>query len=109
LLDTNAVIYILRERPEGFLQQFTKLEQGEAAISVITYGELFFGLAKSTRRAEGIKTLRELNQLVPTLPLGEEAAAFYGTIRADLESTGKIIDNNDLWIAAHAMASGHQQ
>jgi tRNA(fMet)-specific endonuclease VapC len=55
LLDTNAVIYILRERSEGFLQQFAKLEQGEAAISAITYGELFFGLAKAL---DGLKELR---------------------------------------------------
>jgi tRNA(fMet)-specific endonuclease VapC len=30
----------------------------------------------------------------------------YGTIRAELESKGEMIDNNDLWIAAHAVAAG---
>jgi tRNA(fMet)-specific endonuclease VapC len=30
----------------------------------------------------------------------------YGTIRAELEVKGKMIGNNDLWIASHAVASG---
>jgi tRNA(fMet)-specific endonuclease VapC len=29
-----------------------------------------------------------------------------GTIRAQLESKGETIGNNDLWIAAHAIAVG---
>jgi tRNA(fMet)-specific endonuclease VapC len=43
---------------------------------------------------------------MPALALPEEAAEAYGTIRAKLESTGEMIGNNDLWIAAHAMAVG---
>ena len=40
------------------------------------------------------------------LPLPEEAAAVYGTLRAALERKGQMIGNNDLWIAAHAKAAG---
>jgi tRNA(fMet)-specific endonuclease VapC len=36
--------------------------------------------------------------------LREAAAHAYGIIRADLELRGELIGNNDLWIAAHAMA-----
>ena len=36
----------------------------------------------------------------------ENAAETYGFIRADLESRSEMIGNNDLWIAAHALASG---
>ncbi|HEY4979163.1 MAG TPA: PIN domain-containing protein [Candidatus Acidoferrum sp.] len=57
LLDTNAFIYILKDRPQGFLHCFHELQLGEAAISVITYGELLFGLAKSNRKREGMSTL----------------------------------------------------
>jgi len=106
LLDTNAVIYILRSQPVGYLQRFTKLQQREAAISVITYGELLFGIAKSSRKESAMQTLQELNQLMPVLSLPEAAASLYGTMRAELEAAGKIIGNNDLWIAAHAMAAG---
>jgi tRNA(fMet)-specific endonuclease VapC len=48
--------------------------------------------------------LHELIALMPALALPEKAAEAYGTIRAELESKGEMIGNNDLWIAAHAMA-----
>ena len=47
---------------------------------------------------------RELVNLLPALPLPDAAAQAYGEIRADLERKGGM--NNDLWIAAHALASG---
>jgi tRNA(fMet)-specific endonuclease VapC len=39
-----------------------------------------------------------------SLPLQEDAAQAYGKTRADLECRGQMIGNNDLWIAAHALA-----
>jgi tRNA(fMet)-specific endonuclease VapC len=50
--------------------------------------------------------LRELFQWLPALPLPETAAEAYGNIRAELASKGQMIGNNDLWIAAHALAMG---
>ena len=35
----------------------------------------------------------------------ETAGETYGTLRAELEMKGEMIGNNDLWIAAHALAS----
>jgi tRNA(fMet)-specific endonuclease VapC len=35
----------------------------------------------------------------------ENAGKYYGAIRASLESRGKAVGNNDLWIAAHAKAA----
>jgi len=40
LLDTNICIYIRQKRPEEVLRRFRRLRPGEAALSVITYGEL---------------------------------------------------------------------
>ena len=79
---------------------------GEAALSVITYGELLYGAAKSQRRVAALGRLRELVNLLPALSLPETAAEAYGTIRAQLEAKAEMIGNNDLWIAAHAVASG---
>jgi tRNA(fMet)-specific endonuclease VapC len=42
--------------------------------------------------------------LLPALTLPVTAAETYGTIRAELEAKGEMIGNNDLWIAAHALA-----
>lgn len=106
LLDANIVIYLRQRRPEAVVRRFDRLQTGEAAVSVIAYGELQYGVMKSSQRAVGLERLRELSQALPALPLPEKAAETYGFIRADLESRGEMIGNNDLWIAAHALASG---
>ena len=106
LLDTNICIYIQQKRPEEVLRRFRKLRPGEAALSVITYGELLYRAVKSKQRATALARLQELVQLLPALSLPEDAAEAYGAIRADLESKGEMIGNNDLWIAAHARAMG---
>jgi tRNA(fMet)-specific endonuclease VapC len=106
LLDANIVIYIRQKRPEAVLRRFGRLRPGEAGISVIAYGELLSGAMKSSRRESGLELLRELSTLLPPLPMPEKAAEMYGFIRTDLESRGEMIGNNDLWIAAHALASG---
>jgi tRNA(fMet)-specific endonuclease VapC len=106
LLDTNICIYIRQRKPEEVLRRFRKLRPGEAALSVITYGELLYGAAKSAQRTAALEQLRELVRLLPALALPENAADCYGAIRADLESKGEMIGNNDLWIAAHGLAAG---
>src|ERR1700687_3671531 len=106
LLHTNICIYIRQRRPEAVLRRFHKLRPGEAALSVITYGELLYGAAKSSQRAHALDRLHELVHFLPALALPESAAEAYGAIRADLEQRGEMIGNNDLGIAAHALASG---
>lgn len=106
LLDTNICIYIRRRRPPEVLKRFEKLQPGDAAISIITYGELLFGAEKSQQRAVGLAQLEELASLLPPLPMPVDAAREYGAIRATLERRGEIIGNNDLWIASHAKAAG---
>jgi hypothetical protein len=49
---------------------------------------------------------RELVHLLPVLPLPVETSEKYGAIRAESEASGKVIENNNLWTAAHAMAAG---
>jgi tRNA(fMet)-specific endonuclease VapC len=85
LLDTNICIYIRQKRPEEVLRRFRKLRPGEAVLSVITYGELQYGAAKSEQRVAALERLRELVNLLPALPLPETAGETYGMIR---RSTG---------------------
>ena len=106
LLDANIVIYIRQQRHEAVMRRFVQLKPGEAAISVIAFGELLYGAMKSSQREAGLERLRALSQFLTPLALPEMAAETYGFVRADLESRGEMIGNNDLWIAAHALASG---
>lgn len=106
LLDTNICIHIRRQRPAQVLARFQRLKPGEAVLSVITYGELFYGAEKSQFREQAMRQLTELMGLLPVMELPLQAGQFYGTIRAALEVRGETIGNNDLWIAAHARAAG---
>jgi tRNA(fMet)-specific endonuclease VapC len=106
LLDTNICIHIRRQRPPEVLARFQRLKPGEAVLSVITYGELVYGVEKSQFRQQATRQLTELTGLVPVMELPLQAGEAYGEIRAALESRGEAIGNNDLWIAAHAKAAG---
>lgn len=106
LLDTNILIHIRRSCPPRVAARFTELAVGEAAISVVTYGELRFGAEKSAERERALSQLAELVQLLPVLPLNDAAAEAYGHLRAELERKGAMIGGNDLWIGAQALAAG---
>ena len=106
LLDTNICIYIRRHRPPEVLARFQRLKAGEAVLSVITYGELLYGVEKRRARSDALHQLEEFSAIVPVMPLPPEAGLAYGAIRAALENKGEVIGNNDLWIAAHAKTLG---
>jgi tRNA(fMet)-specific endonuclease VapC len=106
LLDTNICIYIRRQRPPGVLARFQRLKPGEAVLSVITYGELAYGVEKSQSREQASGQLTELAGLLSVMELPPQAGEFYGAMRAALEIKGETMGNNDLWIAAHAKAAG---
>ncbi len=104
LLDTNICIYIKNHRPPEVLARFSQLPPGKVAMSAITYGELCFGTEKSSKPKATHQILEHLTTLIPVLPLDENVSAHYGKIRQQLQAKGKSIGNNDLWIAAHALA-----
>jgi tRNA(fMet)-specific endonuclease VapC len=102
LLDTNICIYIRRRQPPKVLQRFRELAFGEAALSVVTLGELVYGVRKSPTPEAAWEIFQNFAGSFQILQLPIEAANTYGEIRAALESRGEIIGTNDLWIAAHA-------
>jgi tRNA(fMet)-specific endonuclease VapC len=102
LSNPNICIFIQRQKPEKILARFQKLKPGDAAISVVTWGELIYGAEKSNQRKMVLQILEEFKSFIPVLPMPENGGKTYGAIRASLASKGKPIGNNDLWIAAHA-------
>lgn len=106
LLDTNICIYIKKHRPIEVLEKFKTLRVGDAVISQITWGELVYGAYKSQYTPQVLQELEELVRLIPILPLTDDVGRHYGQIRTTLSQQGQLIGANDLWIAAHARASG---
>ena len=107
MLDTNICIHIRRARPPPVLERFRSLRPGEVVMSLVTQGELLFGLEK-IRDTPGFDAAKQafadLARIIPVVPLEGSAAAQYAAFRAKLQKSGLPIGNNDLWIAAHAAA-----
>lgn len=106
LIDTDTCIYITKQKPIHVINKFKRLQVGAVVMSAINYGELCYGSEKSDHPKKAHAALESLIGVIPVLPVPQEAAKQYGHIRAHLESTGKIIGNNDLWIAAHCLTLG---
>jgi len=106
MLDTDICIYIAKRQPPGVRARFEQLKPGQLIMSSITFGELCYGLNKSTQRTRALARLEELIQEIPVEDLNRNAAMTYGEIRAHLAKAGVLIGSNDLWIAAHAKALG---
>lgn len=107
LLDTNIVSYFLRDASVALSQRILDSSPDTLAISIISAGELRYGLSKlppSRRATELAQRLNAVLTAITVLPLTAEAAPHYGRTRAQLEAAGTPIGNNDLWIAAHALA-----
>ncbi|MFW1747853.1 type II toxin-antitoxin system VapC family toxin [Acinetobacter guillouiae] len=103
LLDTNICIYITKHQPVIVRQHFEKhLPNRNILISVVTLGELRFGAEKSQNKEKALQVIDELTSMIQVVELDEKVADHYAHIRKDLSSTGQIIGNNDLWLAAHA-------
>jgi tRNA(fMet)-specific endonuclease VapC len=102
LLDTNICIYLARRQPPALRARLERIHAGDAGISVITLGELHFGVAGSQHPERSNAVLQELTATLPVVEMSAGAAEHYGQIRWHLERKGRPIGGNDLWIAAHA-------
>jgi tRNA(fMet)-specific endonuclease VapC len=109
LLDTNAVIALLRNNPPQVRSRLRLAIAGGASIgvsSVVLY-ELWYGVARSERRRENAERLRVfLSGDNVVVPFDEDDAMAAGDLRAALETAGTPIGPYDLLIAAQALRKG---
>lgn len=105
LLDTNIVIYVIKQRPRIALDRFNR-EHGHIAVSSITLAEMIHGAEKSNDPSRNLAAVEDFCSRLVVLAYGEKAAWHYGSIRATLEKMGITIGVNDLHIAGHARSEG---
>lgn len=102
LLDTNVIIRYIKD--EGNLDDI--FEAGNLYFSSITLGELLFGAECSRMKEDNASVYfnfcKELEEIKPD----SIVAPFYAKIKAQLKNDGHPIPENDMWIAACAMAYG---
>jgi tRNA(fMet)-specific endonuclease VapC len=109
LLDTNAVIAVLKDQPPIVRNRLKRLVSrgGSIGVSTVVLYELWYGVARSQRRRENAERLRVfLSGNIEVAPFDEDDAVAAGDLRAALETAGTPIGPYDLLIAAQALRSG---
>jgi tRNA(fMet)-specific endonuclease VapC len=105
LLDTNTVSYYLEKHPR-VVERLEAVPPADRYLSIITLGELYHGIFNSRQVEKNLLRYRKFFARTKTLPFTPPIAARYGRIKADLQRRGAMIQDNDVWIAAHARSYG---
>ncbi|APR69182.1 MULTISPECIES: type II toxin-antitoxin system tRNA(fMet)-specific endonuclease VapC [Acinetobacter] len=105
MLDTNIVIYTIKQRPLAVKERFNAVST-QLCISSITVAELIFGAENSQMPEKNLKVVEDFLSRLQILDYGVDAAIQYGNIKAQLKRKGQPIGENDLHIAAHARSRG---
>ena len=105
LLDTNAYT-ALATGDEGTAGLVRNAE--ELLMSVIVLGELRYGFRYGTQLEKNERMLTDFlsRHFVRCVTVTEVTADRYGRIASGLRKRGRLIPQNDIWIAAHAMEHG---
>jgi len=105
LLDTDTIVYYMRAMP-AVVGQLEATRVSSRYVSLITLGELYFGIFRSAQVEKNLRRYRRFFAGVKLLPFTPAIAERFGVIKADLARRGEIIADHDLWIAAHALVQG---
>ncbi len=105
LLDTNIVIYTMKNRPQKVKTRFQQ-HHGRMGISAVTLGELVFGAENSKQVERNLADIEAFASRVEVLPFDNKAAYHFGQIRAALYRLGQPIGAYDMMIAGQARATG---
>ncbi len=105
MLDTNIVIYTMKNRPRQVKKRFQQ-NDGRMAVSAVTLGELLFGAEHSQEVEKNLADIEALIARLEVLPFESKAAYHFGQIRAALYKAGSPIGAYDMMIAGHARALG---
>ena len=103
LLDTNIVIAMFADEEEI---QERRQNADKVFLPSPVVGELCYGARKSSRPIENLTRVNRLIQDFRVIPCNLETARWYGIIKDNLRQRGRLIPDNDIWIAAVAMQRG---
>lgn len=101
LLDTNVVIELLSGKEE-VLDRLS--EYDELLLSMVVVGELYYGAENSGRKTHHLQLIDAFLEQCTLLPVDQKVSERYASLKMSLKRKGKPIPENDIWIAATALA-----
>lgn len=105
MLDTNIIIYTIKNRPTVVKQLF-KQHEDQICISTVTLGELVFGAEHSQQVERNLADIEAMTARLEVLDFNNKAAYHFGQIRSELYRIAQPIGPYDMMIAGHARSSG---
>jgi tRNA(fMet)-specific endonuclease VapC len=106
LLDTDTIIYAIKGDPHVTSRLEEQVSQPKA-LSVITYGELFYGAMKSAAPQANLAKVRRIIELFPVIDVSRAVLETFGSLKAELQKRGKAPDDFDLVIASTALVHSY--
>lgn len=103
LIDADWLISFLNGRPEA-VQTLSQLADEGIVVSIITWGEIYEGLLTLPDSDRRLAEFEEFTVNIDLIAPDVGVARQYAQIRSRLRSEGLLIPDNDLWIAATALA-----
>lgn len=103
LLDTNTISTIATDRSAQGGLRLADIEPNRLCASVISYGEIWFGLFRRPAMSRLRETMERFLAEIEILPWSVTTATIYAQLRADMERIGKPLAPLDMLIAAHAL------
>ena len=105
MLDTNIVIYTIKNKPDVVREAFLA-HDGQMCISSITFMELIYGVERSSAPARNLAVLESFVARLEVLDYDIKGAYQTGQLRAELALAGTPIGPYDQMIAGHARSQG---
>ncbi len=105
MLDTNIVIYTIKNRPKQVRKVF-KQHENQMCISAVTKSELVYGAERSSQPERNLADIEGLIARLEVAPFEDYASEHFGQLRAELYRIGQPIGPYDMMIAGHARAMG---
>ena len=102
MLDTNACIGIINNKPTALRQKLFQVAVEQVAISQIVLYELEYGICRSQHQQRNRDNLNNFLKYIQVLDWGEEQSQEAALVRCELIQSGQPIGHYDTLIAAHA-------
>ncbi len=102
LIDTNTIIYSIKNNAK-VNSRFKEFLHVPKAISMITYGELYYGAKKSARPEKNMAVVRKMTELFPIIEITRPVIETFADIKVYLSKKGLMIPDFDIIIGATAL------
>lgn len=107
VLDTNVLTSLMRGE-KGVIERLERVTRPMIAVPEPAWAEVAYGLARmprSKRRERLVSRFALLREQLPTVTWSPAVTEAFGSLKASLEAKGQRLEDFDLAIAAHALAT----